>query len=265
MKLKVREIIEVIESFAPLKLQEHYDNSGMQVGDYEQEVESVLLCTDITEAVVDEAIEKGIGMVMSHHPLMFNGVKRITGDCAMERIILKAIRNNITLYSGHTNVDKCYKGVSYKMAEQINLQDVRALVPENCGETDDFVGLGVIGELPEPMDLDDLYRIIKRKFNVHTIRCSKPVKKSVRRIAMCGGSGSGFIKEAINCNADVYITADIKYHDFFKAEDKIILADIGHFESEHITKLIFKEQLIEKFPNFAVEMANSDTNPVCFV
>lgn len=255
--MEIIEILNTLEAFAPLHLQEHYDNSGLQVGNPHQPVTSVLLAVDITEATVDEAVATGANLIISHHPLIFSGIKKLTGSNYIERTVIKAIRHNIVIYSAHTNMDKAIGGVSYKMAEKLHLQNVRLLHPET--ETS---GLGCIGRLPQPEDALPFITRLKTTFNVPSIRHSQLISRKITTVALCGGSGAEFIPDAIQQQADIYITADIKYHQFFLAENQLIIADIGHFESEQFTKEIFNEQLIGFFPNFAIRVAQSDINPV---
>lgn len=256
---KISELIHHIETFAPLYLQEDFDNSGLQVGDPGQEFTSALLCVDVTEAVVAEAVLRNANLIISHHPLIFRGIKQISGRNYIERVILQAIRNNIVIYSAHTNIDKCVGGVSFRMAKKIGLQNVSVLHPDGV---DGKTGLGCIGILPSPLSETAVLTKLKQEFGLYVVRHSALLGRKVSSIALCGGSGAEFIKDSMRCGADMYVTADIKYHDFFLAEDRIVIADIGHYESEQFTKEIFYEQLIEFFPNFAILMAESDKNPV---
>lgn len=260
--VKISEIIDRLETFAPIELQEGYDNCGLQVGDRDMSVDKALLCTDVIEAVVDEAIEKNIKLIIAHHPLLFRGLKQITGKSYIERIVCKAIKNDIAIYCAHTNMDKCYGGVSYKMAEKLNLNNVMPLVAD---EKDSKTGLGCIGELVEPIDAKELLMKIKLIFNVKTIRHTKLLSHKIKKIALCGGAGAEFASIAASKGADMYITADLKYHDFFSFDNQTVIADIGHFESEQIIKEIFYEQLIDFFPNFATLNANSEKNPVFYI
>lgn len=259
---KISEVIECLETFAPLTYQESFDNSGLQVGNIHQDVTSVLLCTDVTENTICEAISKNANLIISHHPLLFSGLKRISGNNYIERVVIQAISNDIVIYSSHTNMDKCIEGVSYRMAKKLGLQNVCVLHPDTY---DSSIGLGCIGTMPEPVEEHIFFENLKSIFNLTFVRHSSLIGKPISTVALCGGSGSGFISDAIRQHADIYITADIKYHDFFLAENNIIIADIGHFESEKYTKDIFYEQLIDFFPNFAVLMAESDKNPVFYI
>lgn len=256
--MEIKEILDKLENFAPLDFQEPYDNSGLQVGNPYQPVTSVLLTVDVTEGTVDEAVTKGANLIISHHPLIFNALKKITGQNYIERTVIKALKHNIVIYSAHTNLDKIIGGVSYKMAEKLLLQNVRILHPEN-----EFCGLGCIGQLPTPENTEIFLARLKTIFNLTAIRHSQLVNRRISKVAVCGGSGAEFISDAIRQHADIYITADIKYHQFFLADNQIIIADIGHYESEQFTKEIFNDQLIGFFPNFAIHVAQSGVNPVC--
>ncbi len=363
--MKIREITGAIEDFAPLYLQESWDNAGMQVGDLDSEVTGVLLCTDVREEIVDEAIERGANMIISHHPLLFRGLKKIVGRSYQERIVAKAIKHDITIYCAHTNMDCAVGGVNFKMAEKLGMKNVHVLDPQQgtqrkivvfvpteavatvekamcdagagrlgnydnctysmkgeghyrplkdadpwagivgedhsepevrlevlvnkalCGRVvaamikahpyeepafdiialengDNYAGLGVIGDV-EPQDAHVFLEKVKRAFEVAALRYSGNLDRQVRRIAMCGGAGAEFTGLAMSQGADVYITGDMKYHEFQGNEDRIILADIGHYESEHYTKEIFYGIITKKNPNFAVDFAKSEQNQVKYL
>lgn len=257
----VRDIAAVIEDFAPLCLQESYDNAGLICGLPDAEVTSVLLCTDVTEEVIDEAIKGGDNMVISHHPLTLQGIKNLVPTNATNRCLLKAIRHDINLYAAHTNMDSVEQGVSGKMAEKLGLSDTTLLQPGD----DVHTGFGIIGQLPEEMDATDFLRLAKNRFQCGVVRHTRICRETVRKVALCGGSGAFLIQQAIRCEADAYVTADIKYHDFFQADNRIILADIGHYESEQYTKEIFYRLLTEKFPKFAVRFSKVNTNPINYL
>ena len=234
------EIINIIESVAPLSQQEGWDNSGLQVGRRETEVARVLLCTDISDEIIEEAREKGCQMIISHHPLLFRGLKRIEGVTRQERCVISAIKDGIVMYSSHTAMDTYLHGVSGRMAEKMGVRDYKILCPEG-GET----GLGVIGKLEETMLLHDFIGKLKKVFNSECIRYTeKQVEENVVSVvAMCGGAGSEFIETAISQGADVYVSADMKYHEMQSADGRINLIDIGHFESEQFTKEVFRDLL----------------------
>lgn len=363
MTTKISDIIACIEQMAPLAYQESWDNSGVQVGDVNQEVKAVLLCVDITEATLDEAIERGANLIISHHPLIFKDIKKLTGRNYIERVIIKAIQHDIVLYSAHTNMDKCLGGVNFRIAQKLGLKNIRVLAPEanylykivtyvpqshiekvrqamwsagagtigaydSCSYTSEgngtfraqegcnpFIGkinelhtepelrlemvvpkdksgrvvaaihsahpyeepaidilplandysqlgLGCVGELENPITETEMLHYIKDKLNIQYIRHTQTSNKLISRVALCGGSGAEFIPNAIREKAGIYITADVKYHDFFNTENQIVIADIGHFESEQCIKEVFYEQLSKNFINFAISMAECDKSPV---
>ena len=363
----IADIISVLEDFAPLPLQEDFDNSGLQVGDKSAECSGVLLCVDVTPAIIDEAIEKGCNLVVSHHPLLFKGLKRITGATLVERTILKAISANIVIYSCHTSIDNAFNGVSWKMAELLGLTDVETLsrqknkmlklsvmVPTNhleavrealfgagagalgnydscsfsakgegtfraldganpyvgnmhelhyeqevrldvilpvwlkrrvehalCGahpyeepayefialENDSpYTGLGTVGQYETPISPCELIEKVKKAFNSPITRCSAfDEKLMIKKVAMCSGSGSSFIRDAIATGAQVFITSDTRYHDFIDYANDILIVDIGHYESEQCTKDIFYHVITEKFPNFAVYYSDKEQNPINYL
>ncbi|MDR0829144.1 MAG: Nif3-like dinuclear metal center hexameric protein [Prevotellaceae bacterium] len=258
---KLKEITKILETFAPLGLQEDFDNSGLIFGDENAEIRGALLCIDITESVIDEAVSLGFNLIISHHPLIFSGLKKITGKTYIERCLIKAIENKIAIYAAHTNFDSVSNGVSYRMAEKIGLKNLKILVPKDDFENS---GLGVVGELGNALNEKVFLQKIKQIFNVGAIKHSKFLEKNISKVALCGGSGAEFINDAKRCGADIYITADVSYHRFFEAENQLIIADIGHFESEQFTKEIFYEQLIKNFPNFAVKFSREEKNVISF-
>jgi dinuclear metal center YbgI/SA1388 family protein len=362
----VSDVIRCIEEFAPVAYQESYDNSGLQCGNPKQEVASILLTIDVTEDVVDEAISIGVNLIISHHPVIFGGIKRLTGHNYTERLIINAIKNNIAIYSCHTNIDSVGRGVSYRMAEKLGLSNIKVLkptvgnlcklvtfVPEihaervresifNVGagfignydccsynvtgsgtfraneganpfvgelgklhtesetrietifpkhlekkviaalvkahpyeevaydiyalnNANPNVGFGVTGFLSPEQDEKEFLKKIKSVFNVDGIRHTALLNKKINQVALCGGSGSLLLQDAKNAGADIFISGDFKYHQFFDAENEIVIADIGHFESEQFTVEIFYELLIKKLPNFAICFTKVKTNPINYI
>lgn len=361
--MKVQDITAVLEQIAPLHYAEDFDNVGILVGHATDEVSGVLVTLDTTEVVVQEAIEKGCNLIISFHPIIFSGLKKLTGKTYVERAVMLAIKHGITIYATHTALDNSAVGVNYKIAEQLILKNTRILLPkqqtlkqlvtyapqedaeritealcaagaghigqyDQCSfmssgqgsfraleganptigqinqqekvaekrievivpahvegavlqalktnhryeeiayqliplsNTNETIGMGLIGELEEAMDENDFFTYLKQQMNTPMIRHSALRQKKIKRVAVLGGSGSFAIKSAIIAKADVFITADLKYHDFFSAENKIILADIGHFESEQFTKNLITSYLKEKFTNFVVFNSGINTNPV---
>ncbi len=361
--MKVKEVSSFIESFAPLAYQESYDNAGFQTGNPEQEVQAALLCIDVTEEVLKEAEKLGAGLIISHHPVIFGGLKKLTGASYPERIIMEAIRKDISIYSAHTNLDAVQQGVNYRIASKLELENVNILSPvkgklrklvffvpvdnaafvreaifrAGAGEIGEYdmcsfnalgegtfrgsdsanpyvgvkgklhteaevrvetifptekersilnammgahpyeevaydiypleneyrrAGMGVTGEFKQEVGEKQFLDMLKEKFKVPVIRHSKFLNKPIKRIALCGGSGSFLIGKAIASGVDAFITGDIKYHPFFDADSKLLLADIGHFESEQFTTDIFYDLLLKNFPTFAIHLTEVNTNPV---
>ncbi len=253
-----REIIKAIEEYAPLSLQMSWDNSGWQIGDPDAECTGVLICVDVTPAILTEAVEKGCNLIISHHPLIFRGVTEIIGRNRVQRCIARALRDNITVYSSHTATDCAMAGVSYEMASRLGLENIEVL---------DSSGLGAIGDLKKTLTWQEFAGLVKTAFGADYLRCSRPPFDDwhIGRVAMCGGSGAEFITEAIDRGAQAYITADCKLNWFIDYADDILLIDSGHFETEECTKDIFYRVICEKFPNFAVWKSTVERNPVMFV
>lgn len=257
--MKAREITAIIEAFAPLSFQERWDNSGYCVGSPEQEVHSAIIGLDCTPELIDEAVACGADMVITHHPLIFGGVAKISPDTNIGYVIYKAIRHNIVIYSAHTNIDKVAEGVSGLMARRLGLVNMEVLDRGEMGE-----GLGVIGDLPEEMpDADFAYRV-KEAFSLKGLRSSQPKGRVIRRVALCGGSGKSLISTAVKAGADAYITGDISYHDFM-TENGFFLMDIGHYEGEIDIVERISDILKEKISNFAVRIISENNNLVHYI
>ncbi|MBI5008059.1 MAG: Nif3-like dinuclear metal center hexameric protein [Bacteroidia bacterium] len=364
--MKLIELTDFLDSSIPLSFQEDYDNSGLQVGDPGMEVKSALLALDMTEEVLEEAIASGCNLIITHHPLIFSGIKRLTGKSAAEKIIVKAVRSEVAIYSAHTNLDIFNGGVSRKMAEKMGLQNIKVLSPisgkllklvtyvpgdhidsvrsavfeagagvignyDSCGfvspgsgtfrgneTTNPFVGekgilhtepemrfetvllshlkekvirallsshpyeevaydiysldnnnvdfgLGCTGELTEASGELDFLEKVRDTFGSGGLRYSKLTGRTVKKIAVCGGAGASLLREAISSGADAYVTGDIKYHNYFDAESKILLVDAGHYESEKFSAEIIFDLIIKKFPKFAVRFSKTDTNPINYL
>jgi dinuclear metal center YbgI/SA1388 family protein len=361
----LKDVTHFLESFAPLSLQESYDNAGLITGDLNAEISSVLITLDVTEEVVDEAIQKKAQLIVAHHPIIFSGLKKITGKNYVERTIIKAIKNDIAIYAAHTNLDGVDGGVNHKICEKLELQNCKVLQPadgqlkkfvtfipaknanqvreaifnagagnignyDSCGfisegfgsfrgnessnpyvgkkgeihsekeirfETIfpaylqtkiiealmkvhpyeevaydiyplenkfDKIGMGMIGTLAEPKTETEFLKQLKTTFNTGVIKHTALKEKLTEKVAVCGGSGSFLLNAAIAAGADFFVSGDFKYHQFFEAENKIVIADIGHFESEQFTKELFYELLTKKFPKFAVHLSEVGTNPVFY-
>ena len=364
--MKIKEIIQALEMFAPLPLQDGFDNAGLQVGLTDAEATGALLCLDVTEAVVDEACMLGFNLIVSHHPLLFKGCKSLTGANYVERCIMKAIKNDIVIYSMHTNLDNAPLGVNYKIAEKIGLKNVRILDPKpdsllklvtfvplkqaeevrkalfdaGCGcignydacsynlqgegtfraqegtnpfcgkigelhheeevrietilpsfkqntvikalkaahpyeepafdlyplqNTWDQVGAGIVGELQEPETETDFLKRIKKTFEVGCVKHSRMNGRLIQKVALCGGSGAFLLPKAVGIHADVFITGEVKYHDYFFYENDILVAEIGHYESEQYTKELIQTITKEAFPTLEVQLTRVNTNPIKYL
>ena len=364
--MKIKEIVSALDRFAPLPLQDGFDNAGLQIGLTEAEATGALLCLDVTEAVLDEAIALGCNLVISHHPLIFKGYKSITGKDYVERCILKAIRNDMVLYAAHTNLDNAKGGVNYKIAEKIGLKHLQMLEPKRnsllklvtfvpteqaervrkalfaagcgniggydscsynlkgegtfragenthpfCGSIGELhreeevrietilpsykkgevvrallsahpyeepafdlyplenewtqAGAGIVGELETPETELEFLKRIKKIFEVECVKHNRLTGREIQKVALCGGAGAFLIPQAIRSGADIFITGEIKYHDYFGHEDEILLAEIGHYESEQYTKEIFYSIIRDLFPNFALHLSKINTNPIKYL
>ncbi|GAB2988231.1 Nif3-like dinuclear metal center hexameric protein [Mucilaginibacter puniceus] len=361
--MKLSQLVTCLETLAPLHYQEDYDNAGLIVGQPDKEVTQALISLDCTEAVVDEAIGTGCEVIISHHPIVFKGLKRFNGKTYVERVVEKAIRHNIALYAIHTNLDSVLDGVNARICDRLGITNRHILSPKqnilkklvtyvpishadqvrnalfvagagnigNYTETSfntegagtfkanedanpyvgeagvrhteneikietiypinleskvlmalvlahpyeevaydlyaltnqhQQVGSGMVGELDTPVNAEDFLRLIKDRMQTGVIKHTEFIGKPIKKVAVCGGSGSFLLKQAIAAGADMFITADYKYHEFFDAEGKIIIADIGHFESEQFTQQLLQDKLQAKFPAFATKLTSVNTNPV---
>ncbi len=364
--MKIKEIISTLEEMAPLGYAEDFDNVGLLVGNDEAKASGVLVCHDALESVIEEAIEKNCNLVVCFHPILFSGIKKITGKNYVEKSILKAIKNDIAIYAVHTALDNHQEGVNKIFCNTLGLQNTKTLVPkqhfiqklvtytinenaeevrnalfnagagrignyEDCsfnskgigtymgnensnpeiGERFEFVqgeevkievtfekhlqskilkallsshvyeevayevydlqnthqniGLGMIGELTSEMDEIEFLKMVKEKMECGVIRHTNFLNKPIKKVAVLGGSGSFAIRNAIQAGADAFLTADLKYHNFYEAENKILLADVGHFESERYIKNHIVDYLIKKIPNFAIVLSQINTNPVKYL
>lgn len=262
--MQIRDIIAALEAVAPPHLQESYDNAGLIVGHPDGVATGVLFCLDSTEAIVNEAVEKGCNLIVAHHPIVFRGLKRFNERTYVERTVMHAIRQNVAIYAIHTNLDNVYRqGVNAKIAEKIGLQNTRILAPK--AGFDANIGAGLIGELTSEMPEMDFLRHTKNALLTGCIRHTVLRGRPVRTVAVCGGSGSFLLPDALKAGADAFVTADFKYHEFFDAEGKLVIADVGHFESEQFTIELLYEIVQEKFPTFALHLTKTNTNPVFYL
>lgn len=360
------EITSYLNSRFPLALQESYDNCGLLIGNTNTEISGALICLDVTEDVLDEAVEKNCNLIISHHPLIFTGIKSLTGRTDTERMVIRAIREDIAIFAMHTNLDNHHEGVNQLLCSKLGILNPKILKPlpdklrklvtfcplshatlirdaifeAGAGQIGNYdccsystsgngtfraqeganpfvgepgklhtepelrietifpayienavisalkqahpyeevaydiyplsnihhrIGAGMIGTLPQAVEAEEFLLLVKKILKIGCIRHTNLKNKKVQKIAVCGGSGSFLIKDAIACNADIYITGDIKYHDFFIPENSLILADIGHFESEQFTKELIYTLLNKKFTTFALFISGTKTNPVNYL
>lgn len=364
--MKIKEIIGALEKFAPLPLQDSFDNAGLQIGLTEAKITGALLCLDVTEEILEEAIALGCNLIISHHPLIFKGYKSITGKDYVERCIIKAIQNNLVIYSAHTNLDNAQGGVNYKIAEKIGLENVHILSPKDglllklvtfvpiayanqvqaalfnagCGHIGNYdscsynlkgegtfralegtnpfcgnygeihkeeetrietilpvylknkakeallathpyeepvidfyplqnswnqVGAGIIGELKTSETELDFLKRIKVLFQVKCLKHTRLTGRVIKKVALCGGSGAFLLQEAIQTKADVFLTGEIRYHEYFGHTEDILMAEIGHYESEQYTKEIFYSIIKGLFPHLAIHISKINTNPIKYL
>ena len=257
--MKVKQVSSFLESIAPLSLQEDYDNSGLLVGNENSDVQGILVTLDCTEAVLDEAVKKNCNLIIAHHPIIFKGLKKIAGRNYVERAVEKSIRNNISIYAIHTNLDNVAVGVNKRICDKLGLTNCKILAvsPPLKGVQGD-AGSGMIATLKTPATEISFLNKVKRVMKTHSIHHTSLLGKKVNKVAVCGGSGSFLLEEAIRQKADVFITADFKYHQFFDAENKVLIADIGHYESEQFTKELLRDMLMEKFSIFATRFKKGE-------
>lgn len=271
--VKIYQVVDALEHYAPLPLQEGYDNAGLQVGLTEAvEVSGALLCLDVTEDVVDEAIRKGCNLIVSHHPLIFRKLARISDENYVQRTVRKAIKNDIAIVSMHTNMDAAKGGVNFKIAEKLGLRNLRFFGGEK--EIDGVKGgEGVIGEITDETDAlhadgiaaDDLVLMLRKRFQAECVQCNQLLRRPIRKVALCGGAGSFLLDAAIAAGADAFITGEMHYHEFFGHEQEIQICVIGHYQSEQFTSEIFRSIITEKCPGVKCEISEINTNPIIYL
>lgn len=248
--MKIGQIIEVVERFAPLSLQESWDNCGVQIGGVAHDVTGVVLTLDVTPRTVEHALATGSNLIISHHPLFFQGVKQITPNTAVGQIIYGTVRGGITIYSSHTASDSTRGGINDRLAEILGLTSVE---PLEVSAIDPLCGMGRVGTLPEPMSADEFCGLLASKLSIETIPHSIDRGTKIGRVALCGGSGSSLIEQAIGSGAEAYVCGDLKYHDFQLVDSKIMLFDVGHFASEicftDIISSILEQELLKNSKN----------------
>jgi len=266
-KIRIKDLTNHLETIAPLPLQEAYDNAGLICGHPDTEVRGVLCSLDATEEIVEEAIRQNCNVVVAHHPIIFKGLKQINGKNYVERCIIKAIKNDIAIYAIHTNLDNVlHHGVNERIAYQLELNNLDMLIPKTPYATHMesalITGTGIVGSLSKAMSEPEFLQYLKEKMAAPCIRHTNLLNKTIQKVAICGGSGSSFLPAAIKQSCDVYVSADFKYHEFFDADGQILIADIGHYESEQYTIELLYEIITKNFSNFAVRKTNLNTNPV---
>ena len=290
MSVTIKQVLEALEQFAPLPLQESWDNAGLQIGLTEAEVSGALLCLDVTEKVIDEAVGKGCNLVVSHHPLLFRGLKQVSGRTDVERAVVKAIKNDVAVISMHTNMDNALGGVNWKMAERLVGTEMATAKPASAGEpltkepvpasegkmapaSASIRAMGVapkesqwvMATLPEPLEARAFVALVKERFDVACAHCNELLLRPICRVAICGGAGDFVLDEAIAAGADAFITGEMHYHQYFGHEQQIQICVIGHYESEQYTAEVFRDIIAKACPGLRCCIAETRTNPVrCF-
>ena len=261
--MKIKEVLSALERFAPLPLQESWDNAGLQVGLTETEVSGALLCLDVNERIVDEAVRKGCNLIVSHHPLLFRGLKTVSDLTDVQRTVVKAIENRVCVVSMHTNMDNARGGVNFKIAEKLGLEDVRFFAPKTVDGIE--AGSGVIGRLTTAMASDDFVLAVKKAFDVECAMCNELLRRPVSTVAICGGAGDFLLDEAVSAAADAFITGEMHYHQYFGYEQRIQICVIGHYQSEQFTSEIFRDIIAKACPDVKTFIAETSTNPILYL
>ncbi len=256
-------MLSALERFAPLPLQESWDNAGLQVGLTETEVSGALLCLDVNERIVDEAIRKGCNLIVSHHPLLFRGLKTISDLTDVQRTVMKAIENRLCVISMHTNMDNAKGGVNFRIARKLELEDVQFFASKQVDGIE--AGSGVVGKLSEPMAADDFILKVKKTFGVECAMCNELLRRPVSKVAICGGAGDFLLDEAQKTGADAFITGEMHYHQYFGYEQQIQICVIGHYQSEQFTSEVFQEIIQEACPGVKTCIAETCTNPILYI
>lgn len=255
--MKIKEVVTTLERFAPLPLQDSYDNAGLQVGLTEAEASGVLLCLDVTEDVIEEAHNLGLNLIVSHHPLLFKSIKQVCDRTYVERCVRLAIRYDITLYAAHTNLDNAPYGVNHAMARKLKLTDTMFLDPHANGG-----GSGMIGTLPAPVSATEFIQVVIREFGLSCLQHNALLTRPVSRVAVCGGAGDFLLDMALEQGADAFLTGEMHYHRYFGHDDEIQIGVMGHYESEIHTVTLLQQLLQEQCPGLRVETTRINTNPI---
>lgn len=264
--METRTVIDWLDATFHPEYQEDYDNSGFLFGEAESDYKGALVALDLTPAVVDEAIRMGASLIVTHHPFIFSGVKRLTDATETGRMVMRLARNGISVYAAHTNLDNLSWGVNGILCEKLGLRNASILKPQMPGSD---IGAGMVGELPEPMAVEDFLRKVKEVLGLPCVRVA-PLSLlashfSLRTVAVCGGSGAFLIEDALAAGADIYLTADLKYHDFQRTDGRMVLADVGHYESEQFAKEIIFSLISKKFSNFACRISETQKGFVGYI
>ena len=261
--MKIKQVLSALEQFAPLPLQESWDNAGLQVGLTEAETSGALLCLDVNEKIVDEAIRKGCNLIVSHHPLLFHGLKQVSGRDYVQRCVIKAIKHDIVIVSMHTNMDNAQDGVNWKIAERLGLTDCRFFARKQVDGIE--AGSGVVGSLPQPMAAEDFIQMVKDRFQVACAQCNELLQRPVKKVAICGGAGDFLLDDAVREGADAFITGEMHYHVFFDHEQQVQICVIGHYQSEQYTSEVFRDIIQRECPGVRTEIAETSTNPIYYL
>ncbi len=256
-------MLSALEQFAPLPLQESWDNAGLQVGLTEAEVSGALLCLDVNEAIINEAIQKGCNLVVSHHPLLFRGLKQVSGQDYVQRCVIQAIKHDIVVVSMHTNMDNALNGVNWKIAEKLGLTNSRFFAKKQMENIE--AGSGVVGDLPQEMSAENFIKLVKSQFGVVCAQCNELLHRPVQRVAICGGAGDFLLDDAVREGADAFITGEMHYHVFFDHEQQIQICVIGHYQSEQYTSEIFRDIIQRECPGVRTELTETNTNPIVYL
>jgi dinuclear metal center YbgI/SA1388 family protein len=264
--VKTEELIRALERFAPLPLQDGFDNAGLQVGLTEAEVSGALLCLDVTEEVLEEAVREDCNMVIAHHPLLFHPLKTITNANTVQRCVRYAIAHNLTIYAAHTNLDNAVGGVNYKIAEKLGLKVERFLQPRDTTEGGHLMGgSGILTTFDHPVSSNEFLLQVKRTFDVACVMHNGFQAREIQKVALCGGAGDFLLDDAISLGADAFLTGEMHYHQYFAHEKELLIAVIGHYQSEQYTKEIFYSIITETFPQLKVKMTTVNTNPINYL
>ena len=262
--VKISKVVDALERFAPLPLQEGYDNAGLQVGLTEVEVSGALLCLDVNEQIIDEAIEKGCNLVIAHHPLIFHKLSCVSNLDYVQRAVMKAIQNGITILAMHTNFDNAFGGVNFKIAEKLGLTDVEFLGEQHQFDDVSYAS-GIVGNLPNSLTSVEFIDLLKRTFSVKCVQCNQLLQRKINKVALCGGAGSFLLDDAINVGADAFVTGEMSYHEYFGHEQEIQIAVIGHYQSEQFTNEIFKSIIKRECEGVPCFLAETNTNPIVYM